>query len=414
MNYPTMHGAESSSSEACPDYFRWIHEDLQPWKTNGITREMVEAGKKQAFFRLVIVNGRAYVEKYKNAFQTRDNFTIWGILQLLRLYPGKLPDLDLMFECDDRPVIQKSEYMGQKLTAVPPIFHYCGDDSSLDIVFPDWSFWGWPEINIKPWEPLMQDLEEVNRRMNWTDREPYAYWKGNLHMGWRICLLRCNSTEEWNAQIYPQKWALETRHGFRTSNLADQCTHRYKIYIEGKAWSVSEKYIQACDSMLLLVKARYYEFFTRSLVPMKHFWPINPRNLCSSIKFAVDWGNNNPEKAQDIGKAGSRFIMEELKMKNVYDYMFHLLSEYGKLLRYKPTVPPGAVEVCSETMACLAQGRERQCNMDTLVKSPSETSPCSMPPPYEAWSLKAFLDMKENITGRVEHWEVEGKISDVA
>ncbi|GAB4844468.1 hypothetical protein Ancab_037844 [Ancistrocladus abbreviatus] len=413
-NYPIMHEVESSVSQICPDYFRWIYEDLQPWKTNGITREMVEAAKNLAFFRLLVVDGRAYVEKYKNAYQTRDVFTIWGILQLLRLYPGKLPDLDLMFECDDKPVIKKNEYVGPKLTAAPPMFHYCGDDSSLDIVFPDWSFWGWPEINIKPWELQMRDLEETNRKMNWTERAPYAYWKGNLHMGRRKYLLNCNSTKKWNAQIYAQRWAVETRRGFRMSSLAEQCTHRYKIYMEGRAWSVSEKYIQACDSMLLPVKAQYYEFFTRSLVPMKHYWPINPNNLCSSIKFAVDWGNANPQKAQEIAKEGSKFMMEELKMKNVYDYMFHLLSEYGKLLKYKPTVPPGAVEVCLETMACTAQGRERQCKIDTMVKSPSETSPCSLPPPYVERDLKVFTDMKRNIERHVEQVEAKGNILEVS
>jgi len=28
--------------------------------------------------------------------------------------------------------------------------------------------------------------------------------------------------------------------------------------------------------------------------------------------------------------------------------MFHLLSEYAKLLKYKPTRPPDAIELCSE------------------------------------------------------------------
>jgi len=50
--------------------------------------------------------------------------------------------------------------------------------------------------------------------------------------------------------------------------------------------------------MTLLVTPRWYEFFTRSLEPLKHYWPINPdpKNLCKSIKYAVDWGNKHPEK----------------------------------------------------------------------------------------------------------------------
>lgn len=70
---------------------------------------------------------------------------------------------------------------------------------------------------------------------------------------------------------------------------------RYKIYIEGNAWSVSEKYILACDSMTLLIKPEYYDFFVRSMIPMEHYWPIRPNN-CADLKFAVEWGNNNTDK----------------------------------------------------------------------------------------------------------------------
>ncbi|CAK9180083.1 unnamed protein product, partial [Ilex paraguariensis] len=53
-------------------------------------------------------------------------------------------------------------------------------------------------------------------------------------------------------------------------------------------------------------------------------------------------------------------------MEYVYDYMFHLLNEYAKLLKYKPTVPPGAVEVCSETMVCNAKGLDREFMIESM------------------------------------------------
>ncbi|KAF7148585.1 hypothetical protein RHSIM_Rhsim03G0183200 [Rhododendron simsii] len=57
-------------------------------------------------------------------------------------------------------------------------------------------------------------------------------------------------------------WIKETREGYKQSDLASQCMHRYEIYIEGSAWS-----------------------------------------------------------AQEFGKAASDFIQEDLKMDYVYDYM---------------------------------------------------------------------------------------------
>lgn len=95
-----------------------------------------------AAFRLIIVKGRAYLEKYHDVHQTRDIFTLWGILQLLNLYPGRVPDLDLMFNCEDMPTIKAHYYLGPN-GPPPPLLRYCKEDATVDIVFPDWSFWGW-------------------------------------------------------------------------------------------------------------------------------------------------------------------------------------------------------------------------------------------------------------------------------
>ncbi|KAJ9679389.1 hypothetical protein PVL29_021346 [Vitis rotundifolia] len=316
----TCQDPDRPSPPECPHYFRWIYGDLRPWMKSGITREMVEGAKRTATFKLVILNGRAYEEKYQRAFQTRDEV------------PGKVPDLELMFDCVDWPVITSKDYHGPNATAPPTLFRYCGDDATLDIVFPDWSFWGWPEINIKPWESLLKDLKEGNKRSKWMEREPYAYWKGNPAVAaTRLDLLKCND------------WIRESQEGYKQSDLASQCIHRYKIYIEGSAWSVSQKYILACDSVTLLVKPHYYDFFPRSLMPVHHYWPIREDDKCRSIKFAVDWGNRHKQK--------KKFMME------------------------------------------------------SMVKYPMDASPCTMPPPFSPLELQTFLKRKVNSIKQVEAWE---------
>ncbi|XP_057981210.1 uncharacterized protein LOC131166648 [Malania oleifera] len=370
---------------------------------------MVERARKTAHFRVVIVSGNVYVEKYRPAIQSRDVFTLWGILQLIRLYPGRLPDLDIMFDCDDVPVVRSRDFVGPTANP-PPLFRYCADEWSLDIVFPDWSFWGWAETNIRPWSSTWKGIKEGNKKRRWEERVPYAYWRGNPHVAaTRRDLLRCNVSEkaDWSTHLYIQNWDQESRQGFKQSNLEDQCTHRYKIYIEGWAWSVSEKYIMACDSMTLLIRPRYYDFFMRGMLPLHHYWPIQNTHKCTSLKFAVHWGNSHTQKAQAIGKAGSSFIEEDLKMDYVYDYMFHLLNEYTKLLKFKPAVPPGAVEFCSETMACTANGTWKSFMLESMVMAPSHTAPCTMHPPYHPSALQDFLEKKANSTRQVEMWENE-------
>ncbi|KAK6918400.1 Glycosyl transferase CAP10 domain [Dillenia turbinata] len=246
-NYPKTFETYDSSKEECPDYFKWIYEDLRPWQKTGITRDMVERAKDAAHIRIIVVDGK-----------------------LLRLYPGKLPDLDIMFECGDRPVIVASDHQGANATSPPAL----------------------PEINIKPWEALRKDLEEGSNKTKWIDREPYAFWRGNIRMGNRVELERCNPTDkqDWNARIF------------------------------------------------------------------------------------------------NLG--------------------------YGKLLKYKPTVPPGAVEVCSETIACDSQGLEKIFKTDTVVKRPAVTSPCTMARPFDPLELEAFQRRKEDLMKQVEMWEANGVVGE--
>ncbi|KAF8104092.1 hypothetical protein N665_0179s0001 [Sinapis alba] len=412
---PGYNNNQAGSNRTCPDYFKWIHEDLKPWRETGITREMVERGQTTAHFRLVIVNGKVFVENYKKSIQTRDTFTVWGILQLLRKYPGKLPDVDLMFDCDDRPVIRSYGYDKSNLTAEnapPALFRYGGDRWTADIVFPDWSFWGWQEINIKPWSKVLKEMEERKKKKKFMEREIYAYWKGNPFVASpsREDLLTCNlsSQHDWNARIFIQDWISEGKKGFKNSNVADQCTYRYKIYIEGYGWSVSEKYILACDSVTLMVKPYYYDFFSRTLQPLQHYWPINDKDKCRSIKFAVDWLNNHTQKAQEIGREASEFMQRDLSMENVYDYMFHLLNEYSKLLKFKPQVPRNSVEICTEAMVCPsgdADGTNKRFLMGSLVDEPYLSGPCSLPLPFDPNGLEKFHRKKLNLIRQVEKWE---------
>ncbi|MBA0741333.1 hypothetical protein Gogos_014496, partial [Gossypium gossypioides] len=372
-NYPSVFQPQESSARTCPDYFWWIHQDLKQWKSSGITEDMIEREKSSADFRLVIVNGKAYVEKYDKPYQTRDVFTIWGILQLQRLYPGKVPDLDLLFFCGDDTLIKRRNYKGRYAALAPPVFHYCGEKAALDIVFPDWTFRGGAEVNIKPWEETLKAIKKGRERIKWTKREPYAYWKGNPYVAKdRVDLLKCNLSDknDWNVRIYKQDWGKESQQSFKHSKLEDQCTHR-------------------------------------SMVPVQHYWRIRRKNKCRDLKFAVEWGNNHPHEAQAIGEAGSKFIEETLTMQNVYDYMFHLLNEYSKLLKFKPTIPSKSHRVCAESAACLQKGLWKDFMVQSMVKSPSHKFPCALPPPYEPQAIQASLDREGKITRQVETLETE-------
>uniref|UniRef100_A0A2P2ISV9 Uncharacterized protein LOC103497080 n=2 Tax=Rhizophora mucronata TaxID=61149 RepID=A0A2P2ISV9_RHIMU len=366
----------SGGATQCQDFFRFIHRDLEPWARTGITKNHIMEAKNFAAFRVVILEGKLYLDIYYACVQSRMMFTIWGLLQLLNRYPGMVPDVDLMFDCMDKPSINKTEHGSLPL----PLFRYCTTENHFDIPFPDWSFWGWPEINIRPWKEEFPDIKQGSQARSWVKRWPLAYWKGNpdVHSPIRTELLKCNHSRKWGTQIMRQDWAEEAKGGYEGSKLSNQCAYRYKIYAEGYAWSVSLKYIISCGSLALIISPQYEDFFSRGLIPKKNYWPVSTNELCESLKFAVDWGNSNPSKAQAIGKAGQDF-MESLKMDRVYDYMFRLIAEYSKLQDFKPTPPSSALEVCQNSLLCLADEKQRDF-LERSIAIPSSRPPCTLPP----------------------------------
>ncbi|EFJ05656.1 hypothetical protein SELMODRAFT_431353 [Selaginella moellendorffii] len=346
----------SPNSEAqCPSYFSWIENDLAPWKETGISQQNLQDARSKADFRVVIVNGTLYMERYNKCFETRDDFTLWGLLMLLEEYPGMVPDVDLMFNCGDWPLVFRAEHKPEKNGSwpPPPLFLYCTSRGEhYDIVFPDWSYWGWPEVNILPWSLEKEKIFSGAKKLDWSHRQPIAFWKGNYDMGpARADLVKCtaNNSQNYNLVTHHQDWFTEREHNFNNSDLSKQCQHRYKIYVQGGGWSVSFKYILACGSTVLQIEPMFQEFFARSLTPFVHFWPVDRDNICNSTKFAVDWGNAHPKEAAAIGDCAKSFLDKDLSMDFVYQYMLHLLQEYGKLLKFRPVPPPEAQRMTLES-----------------------------------------------------------------
>ncbi|KAL4320249.1 hypothetical protein GQ457_18G006160 [Hibiscus cannabinus] len=341
----------------CPNFFKFIYRDLEPWFKTRISIDRIIQTKEHAAFRIVIVEGKLFVDLYYACVQSRLMFTLWGILQLLKKYRGMVPDVDIMFDCMDKPTIDKS---GVENGSLPlPLFR--------------------SEVNIQPWDEQYKEIKQGSQAQTWAKKITHAYWKGNpdVESPIRMELMQCNDTNTWDTEIIRQNWTEEEKAGYEHSKLSNQCNHRYKIYAEGYAWSVSLKYILSCGSLPLLISPKYQDFFSRGLVPKLNYWPVSSNGLCRSIKFAVDWGNANPSQAEAIGKRAQQ-LMESISMDRVYGYMFHLISEYAKLQDFKPVPPSSAQQVCEESLLCFADDRQKELLMKSAVAAVSSTPPCTL------------------------------------
>ncbi|PWA53172.1 lipopolysaccharide-modifying protein [Artemisia annua] len=65
-------------------------------------------------------------------------------------------------------------------------------------------------------------------------------------------------------------------------------------------------------------------------------------------------------------------------------------------MKYKPTVPENATELCSETMACTSEGFVKQLMDQSTINVPANVSPYIMQPPYDPHTHNSILGQKAN------------------
>ncbi|KAE8809264.1 lipopolysaccharide-modifying protein [Hordeum vulgare] len=118
--------------------------------------------RASASMHVTITRGgtRLHVDLYHACMKSRALFTVWSLWHLMRQYPGRVPDMDLMFDCMDRSAINRTKHTGDGAPPPPPLFRYCTTREHLD---------------IEPWSREFKSIKQGSRRVKWTDRVPTAY-----------------------------------------------------------------------------------------------------------------------------------------------------------------------------------------------------------------------------------------------
>lgn len=90
-------------------------------------------------------------------------------------------------------------------------------------------------------------------------------------------------------------------------------------------------------------------------------------------------------------------------MDKVYDYMYHLITEYSKLQHFKPFPPSSAQEVCAESLLCYADLKQRDF-LERSATSPSSSFPCTLPP-ADPDIIRSWIQKKQKIIRDLQKME---------
>ncbi|XP_024524827.1 uncharacterized protein LOC112344403 [Selaginella moellendorffii] len=205
----------SDHALAVLDFHRAGSRASRPWKNGGITESSLSAARKKGSMPVVISGGNLYIEVYRECPQSGNIFIPWGLLLLLERKFGQ------DHEDDQAPA---------------PFFSYCTTNDTLDVPFPDLSFWGWPEVDIPPWEEQSQPIVP-------------------------------GSWEKWISRLKAVT-AMQRQVNGTTLTFVSMLTllSIFNIYVEGAAWSASLKY-----RMAEAIGRRGQDFITQELT-MDHVY----------------------------------------------------------------------------------------------------------------------------------------------
>lgn len=90
-------------------------------------------------------------------------------------------------------------------------------------------------------------------------------------------------------------------------------------------------------------------------------------------------------------------------MDGVYEYMFHLITEYSKLQDFKPVPPSSALKVCRDSVLCFADEKQKQ-YLEMSTAFPSPRPPCTLQPANRNL-IKRWLEQKQRVIEDVREME---------
>uniref|UniRef100_A0A182NCX2 Glycosyl transferase CAP10 domain-containing protein n=1 Tax=Anopheles dirus TaxID=7168 RepID=A0A182NCX2_9DIPT len=322
-----------------------LKADLKPFKTHGITKEMIKRAKQYGTHYQVI-DHKLYRQQ-ECMFPAR----CAGVEHFIRPLLSLLPDMDLIVNCRDWPQVHR--HWNKEKT---PVFSFSKTAEYLDIMYPAWAFWeGGPAIALYPTGLGRWDLHRKRitaGSADWESKEPKAFFRGSRTSDERdaLVLLSRSQPSLVDAQYTKnQAWKSPqdtlNAEPAREVTLEEHCGYRFLFNFRGVAASFRFKHLFLCRSLVFHVGDEWQEFFYPALKPWVHYVPVPVRSSPQQLEELIRFFQEHDELARDIADRGYEHVWNNLRIADVECYWKKLLKRYGKLIRYTVERDVSLIEV---------------------------------------------------------------------
>nr|OQO23612.1 hypothetical protein B0A51_08069 [Rachicladosporium sp. CCFEE 5018] len=245
-----------------PGLFEDISRGARYWKENGgISRQALDSVKLVAgMTRAMIFDGDLYVVSTKSKGEDHRRkilATLSAMHRALAAAPDRrsMPNVEFIYSVEDK---------ASDVTGIGDpmwVFARRASEASL-FLMPDFGYWAWDNVidgknnEIGAYEDVVEKVRDLESELDFSQKEDKLVWRGKLSFAPKLrrALLNVARAHDWSA-VKELNWRV--KRNFLT--LEDHCRFRYIAHVEGRSYSASLKYRQACRSVIIAHKLQYIQ-----------------------------------------------------------------------------------------------------------------------------------------------------------
>ncbi|PGH18224.1 hypothetical protein AJ79_00562 [Helicocarpus griseus UAMH5409] len=290
-----------------PGLFEDIDRAVRFWNfQGGISNDIWNGIKLQSGMARAKINNRdLYIIEAQAAQQDHHRkilATLSAIYRALIAAPARTPNIEFVFSVEDK--------VEDVFGAGYPLWVY-GRKATEESVWliPDFGFWAWgnPESGIGPYDQVAKHIE-MHDSEPWSSKIPKLIWRGKLSFAPKLrrALLEKSRNEPWG-DVKELIWSKKNH----SISMEDHCRYMFIAHVEGRSFSSSLKYRQACRSVVIAHKLQYiqhHHYLLQSAGLHQNF--VEVERDFSDLSEKIEALLSDPELAKRIADNNVRIFRE--------------------------------------------------------------------------------------------------------
>ncbi|KAI9933119.1 hypothetical protein MW887_007590 [Aspergillus wentii] len=255
---------EIPCSAAFPGLFEDVSRGVDYWRSQGAlaTEDLDAITLQPGMARVFIYDGELHIiaSRAKGPDHRRKILAV-----LSSIHRALVADVDRASRRNFEFVFSVEDKVEDVTSSDHPVWVFARTAAEQAVwLMPDFGFWAW-DNNQNPIGPYDQVVEKVKRSdLPWNEKENKLVWRGKPSFAPKLrrALMEAARDQTWG-DVKQVDWQDKTN----VMSMEDHCKYMFIAHVEGRSYSASLKYRQACKSVIVAHKLQYIQHHHYLLVP---------------------------------------------------------------------------------------------------------------------------------------------------